>query len=397
MTLRSRIAVVLLSTLPVAGPSSFGGDEPKVAPDRPEPLPSLSLLQGPWSGGVMRRESVLFLKAEGGRPRAKLFFDADRILEVRSADGLRTFEAGRDYQVSPDGATLELPDSTRVPFREEADLFRPEGVPNRIPYRVGHPKSGLLFGEGHFFHDQQAEVSYLPRRAEWKGYRPTFAGDRLKRTVETLRKKEPLTIVVSGDSISQGYNASGYTKVAPFMPAYSELVAAQLGQTYGAKVTLHNLAIAGWSSGLGLKDVDHLIERRPDLVIIAYGMNDVGARNPSGFKANIKAMLDRIRASNPAVEVILVASMIGNPEWVATPKEMFPVYRDALASLEGPGVVLADLTAVWQVLLERKSYLDMTGNGVNHPNDFGHRLYAQTILSLLVDPVLLPQPSTPNP
>ncbi|MBX7074950.1 MAG: hypothetical protein K1X71_17550 [Pirellulales bacterium] len=28
--------------------------------------------------------------------------------------------------------------------------------------------------------------------------------------------------------------------------------------------------------------------------------------------------------------------------------------------------------------------LDLTGNGLNHPNDFGHRLYAQTILALLV-------------
>ncbi len=30
----------------------------------------------------------------------------------------------------------------------------------------------------------------------------------------------------------------------------------------------------------------------------------------------------------------------------------------------------------------------MTGNGVNHPSDYGHRLYAQSILALLVDPKL---------
>jgi hypothetical protein len=27
--------------------------------------------------------------------------------------------------------------------------------------------------------------------------------------------------------------------------------------------------------------------------------------------------------------------------------------------------------------------LDLTGNGLNHPNDFGHRLYAQAILEYL--------------
>jgi len=36
-----------------------------------------------------------------------------------------------------------------------------------------------------------------------------------------------------------------------------------------------------------------------------------------------------------------------------------------------------------QGLLERKSVYDLTGNGINHPNDFGHRVYAQTILDQL--------------
>jgi hypothetical protein len=36
-------------------------------------------------------------------------------------------------------------------------------------------------------------------------------------------------------------------------------------------------------------------------------------------------------------------------------------------------------------LLKRKSFYDLTGNGVNHPNDFGHCVYAQTLLALLID------------
>jgi hypothetical protein len=46
------------------------------------------------------------------------------------------------------------------------------------------------------------------------------------------------------------------------------------------------------------------------------------------------------------------------------------------------------MTQVWFDLLRRKSVYDVTGNGINHPNDFGHRLYAQVILSLLVEPRL---------
>jgi hypothetical protein len=65
---------------------------------------------------------------------------------------------------------------------------------------------------------------------------------------------------------------------------------------------------------------------------------------------------------------------------------MFPLYREALASLTGPGVALADVTSLWQEMLRRKREVDLTGNGVNHPNDFGHRVYAQAILALLVEP-----------
>src|SRR5262249_42128448 len=71
-------------------------------------------------------------------------------------------------------------------------------------------------------------------------------------------------------------------------------------------------------------------------------------------------------------------------DWITLHPELFPQYRDALASLSKGGVALADLTSVWTEFLERKQDWDLTGNGVNHPNDFGHRVYAQVLSSLLV-------------
>jgi hypothetical protein len=62
---------------------------------------------------------------------------------------------------------------------------------------------------------------------------------------------------------------------------------------------------------------------------------------------------------------------------------MFFAYRDAMQGVVQDGESLVDLTEIWQQLLERKHDLDLTGNGLNHPNDFGHRLYAQAILESL--------------
>ena len=79
--------------------------------------------------------------------------------------------------------------------------------------------------------------------------------------------------------------------------------------------------------------------------------------------------------------------MLGNRDWTTLKHELFPQYRDALAELCEPGIALADLTSIWTEFLKRKRDWDLTGNGVNHPNDFGHRVYAQVLSTLLVPPV----------
>jgi lysophospholipase L1-like esterase len=391
MMLRS--AVLILASTVVATPALAEEKTPvRATPGATlaEQVPDLHLLRGPWEPGTVYRESILFVQGKEGPPAARLLFDADKVLTVHTAEGKQRFEEGKDYRLASDPTRLILPSGSRITFRKEADFFLAKGSPNSIGHRKDDANTNLLWSEGHFFHDLQVEVTYVPmKKAAWTGYKPAFAGKRLPGTWEKLRTKNSVTIAVSGDSISQGYNASGFTKASPFMPPYPDLVAAQLEKTYGAKVTLHNHAIAGWSVGQGVKDIDNLLKDKPDLVIIAYGMNDVGGRNPEGYKKGIATILHRIREADPATEMILVASMMGNPDWAATPQPMFPKYRDALASLEGPGVVLADMTAIWESLLQRKRYVDMTGNGVNHPNDYGHRLYAQVILAHLVHPDLL--------
>jgi hypothetical protein len=97
-------------------------------------------------------------------------------------------------------------------------------------------------------------------------------------------------------------------------------------------------------------------------------------------------MIDAIRAGRPETEFVLVATMLGNRDWIRLKSENFPAYREALKALAGPGIAVADVTSVWEEFLNRKCDWDQTGNGVNHPNDFGHRVYAQVVCDLLIPP-----------
>ena len=227
-------------------------------------------------------------------------------------------------------------------------------------------------------------MTYTHKPGAWAGPIPAFAADQLPRTTDKLLKKMPVTIAMLGDSISTGCNASGWAKTPPFQPPYQDLFARNLELTYGAKVTLKNFAVGGTDTAWGVANVGKLIEAQPDLVILAFGMNDASGRPADEYQSNVRAMLEAISAVRPEVEFILVATMLGNRDWVTLRPELFPQYRDALAQLCRPGVVLADLTAIWAELLEHKRDWDLTGNGVNHPNDFGHRIYAQTLSALMI-------------
>ncbi len=358
---------------------------PKVRADVIRMLPELHLLQPVWSGDTVYRESATLLQAKDGEPAvARLGFDVEKLISVKTSDGQRTLEAGRDFQLSDDHRTLLISPETKLTFIKEADLFPPKGAPNSYQHRVGHPEQSLLYGPGHWFHDRQIEITYQRKPTTWTEPAPKLAEKLLPKTFALLRAGKPLTLGVSGDSISAGGDASGLANVLPYMPAFPELVASQLQATYGGEITLKNRAVGGWSIANGVTDLEKLLAEKPQLIIMAYGMNDVGRRDPEWFKQQAKTFIDQVHAADPNIEIILVAPMLGTAEWVHTPREMFFKYRDVLAGFEGPGIALADVSAVWNGLLKHKHDLDLTGNGLNHPNDFGHRLYAQTILGLLV-------------
>lgn len=337
-----------------------------------------------WLSPTMEGESVLFLQeTSGDRPRASLLFEPTRILSVRSSSGKITYKEGVDYIWKKGGKEVVLPPGSAIVFKTPQDLRRPAGSQQfRLPHRDG--RGEILFGGGHEYHDMQTVITYKHKSGEWTGPTPTFSADRLPRTVQKLKKKQPLRIALLGDSISTGCNASGWAKTAPFQPPYQELLLLNLKAAYGGPVTLTNFSVGGMDSAWGLANIGKVATAQPDLVILAFGMNDSAVRPAKDFQNNIKGMIDAISKAQPETEFILIATMLGNRGWTTLRHELFPQYRDALAELCQPGVALADMTSIWDALLKGKQDWDMTGNGVNHPNDFGHRIYAQVLTTLLV-------------
>lgn len=350
-------------------------ESPRPLRDRLRPW---NLRGGPWNTLVMNRESSILLQASEKEPAiARLAFPAQEIISITPAN--RPNEVWQDdYELSRDGLTIKFPvGKTPVEAIDSNTLFPPKGSPHSYLHRTGFPEQAVLYRPGRWFHDRDIEVTYRLRAAP-KAIQVIHGS--LPLTAKRLQAGEKLTIGVSGDSISTGLDASDKVKAPPYQPGYVELVTEQLREDFIAPITLHNRSVAGWSVANGVQDLPKLLAEKPNLVIVAYGMNDVGRKNPTWFGEQTKLLIDRVLKADPNTEILLVSPMLGNKEWIHTPREEFAKYRDELIKLTRPGVALADVTAVWEMMSKSKSDLDLTGNGLNHPNDYGHRLYAQTLL-----------------
>ena len=315
-----------------------------------------------WLSTTMHRESVGFIGRDDGPSEARLLFPPDAVLAVTSAAGDIAYVEGADYLIDHQAGRIVRTPGSRMP---------------RVTREV------VAAADGALTHGWIVAVTYTHPAGLWTWHVPACAGPGLPRVTQRLQRREPLTICLTGDSISEGYDASGFHRVPPYQPAFGSLVASALEQRYGAAVQLHNLATAGSTAADAFWDTERIAAANPDLVIVAFGMNDACYADAGEFAANVSRILRRVRDDVTQVEFVVVSPMLPTPECTWVVPARFDLYRAALAELTGGGVVLADVTKLWSELVARKDPHDLSGNGLNHPNDFGHRMYAQTILALI--------------
>ena len=342
-----------------------------------------------WSDPKIVGDSMFFIKAnEAAAPKALLLRVPTEVPALRSCTQEVNYELGRDFTWQPGSREIVLTANSRIPFKTVAELHPAPGSPNSYD-GFRDTKLHMLYSQGRFFHDLQCEAGYTSKEP-FPGLIPPAAAKELTRVRARLLAKQPVKIVMLGDSISTGLNASLTGGAPPLLPGYPEQVAKILGERTGAPVTIENLSVGGMASGWGLQQMPAVIAEKPDLFLLAFGMNDAsGHDTPANFVNTLKKILDALHEGQPDCDAIVISPMTANSEWKHAVPDLYPAYAAEMKRLVGPGCALADVTTVWLALMERKTHLDLSGNGLNHPNDFGHRIYAEIVLETIGD---LPNP-----
>ena len=346
-----------------------------------------------WTGGEVFRETMMMVE-ENGVCAAPFLYEPEEVLRIESYDGTRVYEMGRDCYAEE--GKLVLTEESRIPRvgwnhfyygnREEAEEgqkrlaldFGPVETTDGRFVRldaIGHPELVTGF---------QIAVTYRTKEC-WQGTVPVSGLDMLPRFREKVRKKEPMKLVLYGDSISCGYDCSGMYDQKPGQPIWPLLLKASLETFYQREIELINTSVGGMASDWALKHVkENVCDYRPDLVLLGFGMND---RCPGReYAQKTEMIIAAVQAACPEAEFVLMATSLPNPLVKTAPLYFWAYqdeYADAIRKLCGPGVVSADIQDVQKTMMKRKRYLDLTGNLLNHPNDYLARIQAQVLDAVL--------------
>lgn len=317
-----------------------------------------------WTGGTVLNETVLMFSEHGRPASGRLMYTPRRILSIRDYSLGMMYTAGKDFTVT--GNAIICTPSTRMPFMRDWD-FDP-----------GDLKWFTLAGK-------HVVVTYT-HDDTWRGPLPAYQGTVLAGTMRRLKRRAPLTVVAYGDSITLGAGTSSEIGMPPYMPPYPSLFVHRLKQIYGDDaIRLYNTSLGGMTSSWGRENAASAVASLdPDLVLIAFGMNDFWSTPPEHFRENIRSIISQIRAKRPSCEFVLVAATQFDPAYAhdAQYRERLASYVPVLHSLAGKGIECLDMDAISRALFVMKKPKDVLNDPL-HPNDFLARWYAQGLAALL--------------
>lgn len=374
-----------------------------------------------WKGNIVYNEAVYPIKGRDGSTAYTLMYTPEKVESVYDATFSKLYREGIDYTV--EGNQLIILPGGSIPTVEYTYIH-----PTSNPYNYGWDRyynrtaagdrKWEYWGQSPEFFAGYLNVTYT-HNDTWKGWTPENKANALPVTNRKIQNNEKMNVVFFGDSITGGANSSSYRNLYPFAEYWNEQIIRKLKETYGCTNISAYYSSEGGSSASGMVSTldKNVIQYAPDLVFIAFGMNDCmnesqdsdgsEGRVREQYKNAINQMIQQVRRQYPNCEFVLVPSFYGNI--YCHYRSYYDACRDVLVELENTysGVVCADVTSMHASLLEYKDYLDFSGDNMCHPNDFMARLYAQVCLETIVsggidayvpekDPDEEPEPGVPG-
>lgn len=171
-------------------------------------------------------------------------------------------------------------------------------------------------------------------------------------------------ILILGTSLTAGYGLDPDS-------AYPALLQ-RLVDSAGLEFEVVNAGVSGESSAGAVRRIDWVLRAEPAILVIETGANDMlRGQDPDSIRANIQAMIDRVRAQSPGTTIVLTA-MEAMPNLGADYARRFRAIYPALARANGVPLI--------PFILDGVAGIDTLNqdDGI-HPNPAGARIVARNL------------------
>ena len=184
------------------------------------------------------------------------------------------------------------------------------------------------------------------------------------------RAAETRTIIFFGDSLTAGYGLPD-----PATQSYPALIQQKIDAS-GLEWRVVNAGLSGETTSAGLRRVDWVLRQPVDIFVLALGSND-GLRgiDPSVARENLLRIVERVRAKNPKVKIVLAGAQI--------PPEMGRDFAREFAGLFPDVAEKADAVLVPFLLEGVGGRADLNQADRIHPTPKGHAIVAETVWKVL--------------
>ncbi len=370
------------------------------------------LIKDIFSGDTVKNETVMFLDAGDEK---ELLYDIDKVISVTSYNGKFTYTEGKDYEVR-DGKLVAL-QGGKLPIITREKYYGADSSSLLITEYDGQ-SAYTYWGEGQAMTKWQVNVTYTHKDA-WDGFEQECEAEIYADFIKKLQNGEDVTVIFYGDSCTYGAASSFAYGYSPYQYSYALLVTEALADLFGYTVkyipadlpetgptpkqdyvagtngviTYINPSVGGRSSAAALKNADEylvpFVEKYGcDLFVCDIGGND-GKVTAETTRENIEGIINKvIPLAKDDLAVCIMSTIVSNIDsnWFGTEYLQEPHQRKAAAQFRANGISCGNccVTSMTLSVLEHKSYNDISGNNINHPNDFWARMYACTLFENLI-------------
>lgn len=191
---------------------------------------------------------------------------------------------------------------------------------------------------------------------------------------------QPVKIVCFGDSVTGVYYHTGGKR------AYTDMLGIALQQICpDADVEMVNAGLSGHTTANALARISRDVSsKKPDLVTVMFGLNDVAKLPIDAYRKNLLAIVDHCRAAGSAVILCTPNAVITTEN---RPIETLEKYCDVVRAVAAEkGVPLCDLYGHFLTLQEADyDTWKATLSDEIHPNMAGHKIMAEQIAKTITE------------